>query len=99
MPDTLANTALWKTHLRLLVSCHAAQKANLYTWEKDYWRGGLGGIDSSLDIKHDDSPGKKIGNVVGNILVIPICFFLVTTCLEAIFDSVTETGSHYTGRK
>ncbi len=50
---------------------------NLYTWEKDYWMGGLGGIDSSLDIKHDDPTSKKtallLGNVVGIILTIPVC--------------------------
>ena len=75
---------------------------NLYTWEKDYPRGGLGAIDSSLDIKHDDPPGKKtsllLGNVVVTILAIPICLVFVP-CLEVLFDSVTETGRHYTGRK
>jgi hypothetical protein len=50
---------------------------NLYTWEKDYWMGGLGGIDARGGIDSSLEPKGKTAllfkNVAGFIMTIPFC--------------------------
>ena len=72
---------------------------NLYTWEKDYRMGGLGGMDARGGIDPSYEPKGKTAllfkNVAGFIMTIPFCAFAGLSydggaCIGMFANSITK---------